>query len=120
MERIRFSSVRTPEIPGIIPEIISSAKTQLSEEDKQRIFEPAIEGMRDLAQKHSIALPDNLLSRLYIVDEETYQKILREEKGEEEASSAGTALRNRLCILNKDNITRDSKIEGVSEEDFLR
>lgn len=89
-------------------------------EDKRRIFLPGIKGMEALAQRHGFALPADLLSRIYILDEDTCQNIARQETGIEESSFTAMSLPNKLCIINYDQAIRDSKRDRIGIELYLR
>lgn len=103
----------------------------ISQEEKQKIFAKSIEAMRTIAQQHGISFPVDLLSRLFIVDKETFISMiwqeenlytpLQEEQWEEyQEDAAGTTLPNRVCLLNDNVITKLSKNRKSRKESLYR
>lgn len=77
----------------------------ISKEEKERVFTPAIAAMKELAKKRGISLPEDILSRLIILDFKTYSNVVLQEKEEDfQQGEAGSVLPNGLCIINYDEV----------------
>lgn len=79
-------------------------------EEKARIFLPAIDALRGIAQEHNVAFPlsDNLLRRIYIADEETLINATLQEAGYplfDDVPFAVTLPNSGLCLINATEIS---------------
>lgn len=95
---------------------------QIPQDEKERIFNPAIEAMKSFATQHGIALPDNLIQRITILNDKTTSYIYQAFHPEHEDDIGGsfTIGDKRLSFINNDVITQICAVEGVKKEDLMR
>lgn len=90
-----------------------------SDEILHRAFTPAITVMHRLAGENGITLPEDLSSRLFVVDQETFDWVHFQELGIIPEGAEAYTLPNRLCFLSTSNIKRESRRLKVGMEDML-
>lgn len=95
---------------------------QISQEEKERIFNPAIEAMKSFATQHSITLPDSLIQRIKILDGNT-TSLICDVFGpfrDRNININFTIPSNRLSFINNDLATQISAGTGMRKEDLIR
>lgn len=95
---------------------------QISQDEKERTFNPAIEKMKSFATQHGITLPNNLIQRITILNEETTSYIHQafDPKHKDNNNEAFTTIKYRLSFINNDAVTQTSAETGVKKENLMR
>ncbi|MDO8583388.1 MAG: hypothetical protein Q7R51_02565 [bacterium] len=95
---------------------------QISQDEKEQIFNPAISAMKSFAKQHNIVLPDNLMQRIAVLDDESISHVRQaiDPKHEDNSNDSFTMHNNRLVFINKDTPTQTSEEEGIRQEDDMR
>lgn len=88
------------------PHLKIDLETKLEEEKRDRIFQPAIAAMRVVAKKHAGSLPDNLLSRLIFIDNQSFRNLLNAMVSTEDKTQTafGATYPDRICFLDLEYI----------------
>ncbi len=120
-----------PDIPGSIEDYLPKGEDgkkidlveKFNEEEKLKIFGPAIESMKKITKQYNIDLPDDLLSRIHIIDGVTARKIYSTESEQflnNYDTLKGFSLPNRQVILNYDDIIKYCETTKMDLVPYLR
>lgn len=106
-----FTRERPPLFPDKVPEAISP-------DEKQKMFAPAIESMKQICETMGVNLPPDLMDRLLILGPQAYGNLHVAEnmRGYTDEKVMGHALVNRLATVNVSAISDKYNFKDVSPE----
>lgn len=97
-------------------------REQMSQKEKRQIFIPATRAMESFANLHGITLPNNLIQRIIILDQNTASYVHQANNSEHDDLDypAFTLHDKRLCFISNDYVADISAEEGISKQDLIR
>ncbi len=103
-------------------EYILNFDPKMDAEELSRIVSPCIEIAKDILQQHQILIPDDLLSRVYVIEEQTFNNVVLQELDEDPYSGfvAGATLPNRLVILSGRRVNLICDKQNIDRDHFIR
>lgn len=109
------------QLKGKIPKTDFSLINRLTQEEKERIFTPAIDAIDQLGKIHNAfpITPKDLLTRLIFVDGDTFEAINYAVSNDLISSYAMTT-QNRICLINEALLTKEHGEKGIKRDNIVR